>query len=138
MKKKKKARNWTKEKIELFARVIADDPYTDYPNALEKKALKKEAIAEVFESILVDFQRKRELEDENFIYENERNNFLEKKWSVFTLRTAATISGCSPVQVQKIKSKVDKLFLLCDEQILHTKIFFLNFYLNYNNYIEAQ
>ena len=58
--------------------MIADDPYADYINALEKKALKKEAIAEVFESILVDFQRKRELEDENFIYENERNNFLER------------------------------------------------------------
>ena len=73
--KKKKARNWTKEEIELFARVIAD-PCADYINTLEKKALKKEANAEVFESILADFQR--ELEDENFIYENERKNFLDK------------------------------------------------------------
>ena len=73
--KKKKARNWTKEEIELFARVIAD-PCADYINTLEKKALKKEANAEVFESILADFQR--ELENENFIYENERKNFLDK------------------------------------------------------------
>ena len=65
--KKKKARNWRKEEIELFARVIAD-PCADYINALEKRALKKEANAKVFESILADFQR--ELEDENFIYEN--------------------------------------------------------------------
>ena len=72
--KKKKARNWTKEEIELFARVIAD-PCTDYINTLEKKALKKEANTEV-ESILADFQR--ELDDENFIYENERKNFLDK------------------------------------------------------------
>ena len=67
--KKKKARNWTKEEIELFARVIAD-PCPNHINTLEKKVLKKEANAEVFESILADFQR--ELEDENFIYENER------------------------------------------------------------------
>ena len=67
--RKKKARNWTKEETELFARVIAD-PCADYINTLEKKALKKEANAEVFESILADFQR--ELEDENFIYEHER------------------------------------------------------------------
>ena len=73
--KKKKARNWTKEEIELFARVIAD-PCADYINTLEKKALKKEANAEVFESILADFQK--ELENENFIYENERKNFLDK------------------------------------------------------------
>ena len=61
--KKKKARNWTKEEIELFARVIAD-PCADYINTLEKKALKKEANAEVFESILADFQRGRERERE--------------------------------------------------------------------------
>ena len=36
------------------------DPYADYMNTLEKKALKKEANAEVFESILADFQRERE------------------------------------------------------------------------------
>ena len=75
MKKKKKARNWTKEEIELFARVIADS-CTDYINSLEKKALKKEANTEVFESILADSQR--ELEDENFIHENERKNLLDK------------------------------------------------------------
>ena len=56
MKKKKKARNWTKEDIELFARVIAD-PCADYIITLEKKALEKEANAEAFESILADFQR---------------------------------------------------------------------------------
>ena len=61
--KQKKARNWTKEEIELFARVIAD-PYADYINTLEKKTLKKEANAEVFESILADFQRERERERE--------------------------------------------------------------------------
>ena len=65
--KNKKARNCRKEEIELFTRVIAD-PCADYINALEKRALKKEANAKVFESILADFQR--ELEDENFIYEN--------------------------------------------------------------------
>ena len=43
--KKKKARNWTKEKIELFARVIAD-PCADYINTLEKKALKKQIFRE--------------------------------------------------------------------------------------------
>ena len=73
--KKKKARNRRKEEIELFARVIAG-PCADYINTSEKKALKKEANVEVFESILADFQR--ELEDENFIYENERKNFLDK------------------------------------------------------------
>ena len=57
--KKKQARNWRKEEIELFARVIAD-PCADYINALEKRALKKEANAKVFESILADFQRGRE------------------------------------------------------------------------------
>ena len=36
------------------------DPYADYMNTLEKKTLKKEANAEVFESILADFQRERE------------------------------------------------------------------------------
>ena len=56
--KKKKARNQTKEEIELFARVIAG-PCADYINTLEKKTLKKEANAEVFESILADFQRER-------------------------------------------------------------------------------
>ena len=56
-------------------RVIAD-PCADYINTLENKALKKEANAEFFESILADFQR--ELEEENFIYENERKNFLNK------------------------------------------------------------
>ena len=61
MKKRKKARNWTKEEIELFARVIAD-PCADYINTLEKKALKKETNAEVFESILTGFQRERERE----------------------------------------------------------------------------
>ena len=28
--------------------------------------------------IVADFQKERELEDENFVYENERNNFLDK------------------------------------------------------------
>ena len=37
--KKKKEKNWAKEEIELFARVIAD-PCADYLNTLEKKALK--------------------------------------------------------------------------------------------------
>ena len=54
--KKKKARNRRKEEIELFARVIAD-PCAAYINTSEKKALKKEANVEVFESILADFQR---------------------------------------------------------------------------------
>ena len=42
--------------------------------------MKKEANAKVFESIVADFQREREreLEDEKFVYENERNNFLDK------------------------------------------------------------
>ena len=65
--KKKRARNWTKEEI---------DPCADYINTLQKKALKKEANAEVFQSILADFQR--ELKDKNFVYENERKNFLDK------------------------------------------------------------
>ena len=64
--KKKKARNWTKQEINPRA----------YINTLQKKALKKEANAEVFQSILADFQR--ELKDENFVYENERKNFLDK------------------------------------------------------------
>ena len=81
--KKKNARNWTKEEIELFARVIAD-PRADYINTLEKKALKKEANAEVFESILADFQR--ELEDENFIYENERIFSIKMKRLYLTNR----------------------------------------------------
>ena len=108
MKKRKKARNWTKEEIELFARVIAD-PFADYINILEKKALKKKANAEIFESILADFQR--ELEGNNFIYENERQIFRDKNGA--SLRTAGTISGCSPVQVQEIKSKVDQHNLRC-------------------------
>ena len=60
MKKEKKAKNWTKEEIELFVRVIAD-PCADYINTLEKKPSKKEAKARVFESILTDFQRELEL-----------------------------------------------------------------------------
>ena len=44
-------------------RVIAD-PCADYINTLENKALKKEANAEFFESILADFQRERERERE--------------------------------------------------------------------------
>ena len=56
MKKEKKARNWTKEEIELFVRVIAD-PCTDYINTCEKKPSKKEPKSRVFESILTDFQR---------------------------------------------------------------------------------
>ena len=47
--KKKRARNWTKEEI---------DPCADYINTLQKKALKKEANAEVFESILGGFSER--------------------------------------------------------------------------------
>ena len=56
----------------------SSDPCGDYINTLKKKAFKKEANAEVFESIVADFQRERELENENFFYENERNDFLDK------------------------------------------------------------
>ena len=38
----------------------SSDPCGDYINTLEKKAFKKEANAEVFESIVADFQRERE------------------------------------------------------------------------------
>ena len=104
MKKKKKARNWTKEKNELFARVVAD-PYADYINALEKKALKKEAIAEVFESILVDFQRKRELEDENFIYENERKHFFEKNGASLPYEPLQLSVAALQFKYKKLKAK---------------------------------
>ena len=100
--KKKKARNWTKEEIELFARVIAD-PCADYINTLEKKALKKEANAEVFESILADFQR--ELEDENFIYENERKNFLDKNGASLPYEPLELSVAALQFKYKKLKAK---------------------------------
>ena len=100
--KKKKARNWTKEEIELFARVIAD-PCADYINTLEKKALKKEANAEVFESILADFQR--ELEDENFIYENERKNFLDKNGASLPEEPLELSVSALQFKCKKLKAK---------------------------------
>ena len=100
--RKKKARNWTKEEIELFARVIAD-PCADYINTLEKKALKKEANADVFESILADFQR--ELEDENFIYENERKNFLDKNEASLPYEPLELSVAALQFKYKKLKAK---------------------------------
>ena len=82
--KNKRARNWTKEEIDpcadyintLQKKALKKVVNADYINTLWKKALKKEANAEVFQSILADFLR--ELKDDNFIYENERKNFLDK------------------------------------------------------------
>ena len=100
--KKKKGRNWTKEEIELFARVIAD-PCADYINTLEKKALKKEANAEVFESVLADFQR--ELEDENFSYENERNDFLDKNGASLPYEPLELSVAALQFKYKKFKAK---------------------------------
>ena len=100
--KKKKARNWTKEEIELFARVIAD-PCPNHINTLEKKVLKKEANAEVFESILADFQR--ELEDENFIYENERKNFLDKNGASLPYEPLELSVAALQFKYKKLKAK---------------------------------
>ena len=109
MKKKKKARNWTKEEVELFVRVTAD-LCADYINALEKKVLKKEANAEVFESILADFQR--ELEDENFIYENERNNFLDKNDA--SLPEEPLELSVTALQFKYKKLKAKRTSITCD------------------------
>ena len=72
--KKRKTKNWTKDETGLFARVLANSD-KGFIDPLEKKALKKEANSEVFKAILNKFRI--ELEDENFILENEMNNFRE-------------------------------------------------------------
>ena len=87
------------------------DPYADYINTLEKKTLKKEANAEVFESILADFQRERErerereLEGENFIYENERKSFLDKNGASLPYEPLELSVAALQFKYKKIKAK---------------------------------
>ena len=52
-----KARNWTELETEEFCRVLAD-PDFDFCLTLEKKALRKTANKEVFESIQLELRKK--------------------------------------------------------------------------------
>ena len=58
--KKEKGKKLSKRRKWIICESDSSDPCGDYINTLEKKAFKKEANAEVFESIVADFQRERE------------------------------------------------------------------------------
>ena len=80
------------------------DPYADYINTLEKKTLKKEANAVNF-SRFSERERERELEGENFIYENERKNFLDKNGASLPYEPLELSVAALQFKYKKIKAK---------------------------------
>ena len=100
--KKKRTRNWTKDETELFATVLAD-PDENFSDTLEKKSPKKQATAEVFESILSTFAT--ELSNPDFIGENEKNNLSDKKGNIIEYEHLDLTVASLQYKYKKLKQK---------------------------------
>ena len=96
-KQKKKQRNWTKDEVDCFARVLVEYSFVQQ---LEQRALKKKANLEVFEKVVPLLRA--ELQKEDFREINEMNNFT-RKGAVIEYPELICEAACLQVKYKDLK-----------------------------------
>ena len=98
-KQKKKQRNWTKDEVDCFVRVLVEYSFVQQ---LEQRALKKKANLEVFEKVVPLLRA--ELQKDNFREINEMNNFT-RKGAVIEYPELICEAACLQVKYKDLKCR---------------------------------